>query len=194
VYHVTHTCPMVTSAMPAVLTGGLQIDSLYRAHAARVERWAARLAGPSLDVEDIVQEVFLIAHQQLPKFRQESSPGTWLFGITERVVWHRRRKGRWLQWLGGLPEEVAAGRPSTGPSPAELLESKRATELFYKALEGVSDRYRSVLVLFELEGASGEEIARLKGVRVDRVWVWLHRARAQLRKKVDELKGAADER
>ena len=77
----------------------LEIEELYRSHAAAVEHWAARLAGPSLDVEDIVQDVFLIAQRRLPKFRGESTPATWLFGITERVIWHRRRKDRWRRWL-----------------------------------------------------------------------------------------------
>jgi RNA polymerase sigma-70 factor (ECF subfamily) len=173
----------------AVADSPPDLEVLYATHSRAVEHWAARLAGPALELEDIVQEVFLIAHRQLPKFRGDSTPATWLFGITERVIWHRRRKERWRQWLGGSPEEVASKIPAAGPSPYDALHSKEATELFYRALEGVSDRYRSVLVLFELDDLSGQQIAELKGVRVETVWVWLHRARAQLLKSFRALEG-----
>src|SRR5947209_4983183 len=108
-----------TAALPAAIELGPNASSArgmeapdleanYRAYSTSVGRWAARMAGPALDVEDIVQEVFLVAHQRLSKFRGESSLATWLFGITERVIWHRRRKERWRRWLGGSAEDVTA--------------------------------------------------------------------------------------
>src|SRR5262252_7872070 len=140
-----------TAALPTAVAERADLEAIYRAHSTSVEHWAARLAGPTLDVEDVVQEVFLIAHQQLPKFRGASSLATWLFGITERVIWHRRRKERWRRWLGGSAEEITAKVPARDPCPEGVLESKQATELFYRALEGVAERYRSPLVLFELD-------------------------------------------
>jgi RNA polymerase sigma-70 factor (ECF subfamily) len=178
-----------TAALPAAVAEGPDLEAIYRAHCTAVTHWAARLAGPMLDVEDIVQEVFLVAYQQLPKFRGASSMATWLFGITERVIWHRRRKERWRRWLGGSTEEITAKVPARDPCPDGVLESKQATELFYRALEGVAERYRAPLILFELDDFSGQEIADLKGVRVETVWVWLHRARAQLLKRFIELEG-----
>ena len=172
-----------TAALPAALDDEPEIGALYRSYSGAVQRWAARIAGPSLDLEDVVQEVFLIAHRKLPNFRRESSPATWLFGITERVVWHKRRKERWRRWLNGSAEEAAAELPATGPSPLDIAASKQATRMFYRALEGVSDRYRAVLVMFELDELSGQQIAELTGVRLPTVWVWLHRGRAQLLKR-----------
>ncbi len=178
-----------SAALRTAMPDPLEIEELYRSHAAAVGHWAARLAGPLLDVEDIVQEVFLIAHRQLPKFRGDSRPATWLFGITERVIWHRRRKDRWRRWLGGSAQEVVGSLAAPGLSPLEELERKDATRLFYRALEGVSERYRSALVLFELDNVSGEEIAALKGVRLQTLWVWLHRARAQLLRRFVAIEG-----
>jgi RNA polymerase sigma-70 factor, ECF subfamily len=179
------------AAVRAAMPDPLDVEGLYRSHAGAVEHWAARMTGPWLDLEDIVQEVFLIAQRQLPKFRGDSSPATWLFGITERVVWHRRRKERWRRWLAGSADDVAGHLPSRNSSPLEALERKDATRVFYRALEGVSERYRSVLVLFELDNMPGHEIAALKGVRLETLWVWLHRARAQLLKRFVELEGGA---
>src|SRR4051795_4570758 len=69
------------------------VASLYRAHAAKVGRWAARLGGPSIEVEDIVQEVFLVAKRRLVSFRPDGggSITTWLFRATERIVKAARR-------------------------------------------------------------------------------------------------------
>jgi len=80
-----------------------EINALYRAHAAEVERWVARLAGPTVDAEDVVQEVFLVVHRRLPEFRGESAITTWLYAITVRVVVDRRRKEKWrrLLWRRG---------------------------------------------------------------------------------------------
>ena len=175
------------TALPKVTALPLDIESVYRSHRAAVGRWAARLAGPGLEAEDVVQEVFLIAQRKLGSFRGEASPARWLYGITERVVWHRRRRERWRRWLGGSLEraadEIATGRPS----PLELLESRQASVFFYRALDGVKENHRAVLILFELEEMSGEEIAALKCVAVSTVWVWLHRARARLLVRWKEL-------
>jgi RNA polymerase sigma-70 factor (ECF subfamily) len=66
--------------------------TIYRMHVHQVARWAARLGGPALDLEDIVHEVFAVACRRLSSFRGESSLSTWLFGITDKVVRHRRPK------------------------------------------------------------------------------------------------------
>src|SRR6516162_319680 len=93
--------------MPAVRPLPPDAGTLYRAHVRQVARWAARLGGPTLEVEEVVHEVFEIAHRRLPVFRGESTAATWLFGITERVVRHRRRRARWRRWLAGSADESA---------------------------------------------------------------------------------------
>ena len=58
------------------------LDAIYRAHAGTVARWAAKLAGPGNDVEDLVHEVFLVARRRLPEFRGDAKVTTWLYRIT----------------------------------------------------------------------------------------------------------------
>jgi RNA polymerase sigma-70 factor (ECF subfamily) len=175
------------TALPKVTALPLDIERIYRSHRAAVGRWAARLAGPGLEAEDVVQEVFMIAQRKLGSFRGEASPARWLYGITERVVWHRRRGERWRRWLGGSLDRAAAEVPTNRPTPLEALESRQASVLFYRALEGVSENHRAAFILFELEEMSGEQIAALKGVAVSTVWVWLHRARARFLVRWKEL-------
>jgi RNA polymerase sigma-70 factor (ECF subfamily) len=156
----------------------LELGRLYETHAQTVARWAARLCGPALDAEDIVQEVFLVVERRLAEFRGEAPVTTWLYRITANVVRHQRRKQRWRRFLGGSSTDVAGEIASSRPTPIEELERRRAAALVYRVLDGMAEKYRSVLILFELEGLSGETVAGLLGLKMPTVWVRLHRARA----------------
>ncbi|HSZ81974.1 MAG TPA: sigma-70 family RNA polymerase sigma factor [Polyangia bacterium] len=155
------------------------LDALYRAHAATVARWAAHLGGPRLDVEDAVHEIFLVAGRRLPEFRGDAKITTWLYRITERVVRGGRRRERLRRWLdfvrrGDVEQSLSPPRPT----PVEELERAQSRDTVYRILDRLAEKYRRVLVLFELEELSGEEIAALTGVKLATVWVHLHRARA----------------
>jgi RNA polymerase sigma-70 factor (ECF subfamily) len=156
-----------------------EIGALYRAHAPTVARWASRLGGPDVDVEDVVQEVFLTAHRLLSSFRGEAKITTWLFRITQNQVRHQRRKLRYRRFLGGSADEVAGHVASPRLTPVQELEQRQASQTVYKVLEGLSDKYRTAFILFEIEKLSGDEIAALLCQKVNTIWVWLHRARAQ---------------
>lgn len=174
---------------PVASDAPLEIGALYRAHAQTVARWAARLYGPGgprggVTVEDLVQEVFLIAHRSLAGFRGEAKVTTWLFRITQNVVRHRRRRER-LRALVYAPERVAE-QAGTELSPAEALERRQAQRLVYEVLDEMNEKHRTAFALFELEGLSGEEIAALLGQKPATIWVWLHRARAQFLKGLEK--------
>src|SRR4051794_34173424 len=79
------------------------VDDLFREYAPRVEKWVNRLAGPTVDAEDVVQEVFLVVQRRFSEWRAEAKISTWLYRITERVVYRQRDKQRIGQWLRGLP-------------------------------------------------------------------------------------------
>ena len=141
-------------------------------------RWAARLGGPDVDVEDIVQEVFLIVDARLPKFRKESSLATWLFGITANVVANDRRRRRFRRWWMCLMPDAGDEMAAPGDTPLEQLEKRERRRAFYEVLDGIGERQRQVLVLFELDGRSIAETAELTGIRPGTVRVILHRARS----------------
>jgi RNA polymerase sigma-70 factor (ECF subfamily) len=167
----------------------MDAGELYRAHGARVTRWVARMAGPFLDVEDLVQDVFVKAHQLLPEFRGDAEITTWLYRITENLVISRRRRERVRRWLRRTQEvDVPIGYPT----PLDELERREAQRLIYRLLEGVPERYRVVFILFELEGLPGEEIAELTGVKLATVWVRLHRARTRFFARARKLGVAAE--
>lgn len=164
---------------PAGRKQPLDTGALYAAHVHQVARWAERLGGPEVDLEDIVHEVFSIAHRRRDRFRHESSVGTWLFGITNNVVRHRRRKERWRRWLSGSAEDAAGHLASPAPDPLGHAERDEARRTVYRLLDRLPERDRQVLILFELEELAAEEVAALLGIKPANARLRLHRARAR---------------
>ena len=165
----------------------LDFDAVYQAHTQTVARWAARLGGPGVDVEDITQEVFLVADRRLPEFRHESQLSTWLFSITAKIVANDRRRRRIRRWWLRLTPHPGADTAATTDTPLEQLEKRERRRQFYEALDALRERQRQMLVLFELEDMSISEIATLTGLRPGNVRVLLHRARAAFLKRMTAL-------
>lgn len=156
--------------------------ALYAEHVQTVTRWAERLAGPSFDLEDIVHEVFCVAHRRLPGFRGDSSVTTWLFGITDNVVRHRRRKERWRRFLVGsasATQDEVARIASPRPDPLRVAERNDAARTVYRLLDTLPERDRQILILFDLEELSADGVAALLAITPANARLRLHRARAR---------------
>lgn len=170
--------------------GGAELDdteAIFRAHGAEVSRWLRALAGPDADVEDLLQDVFLVVHRARRGFRGDSALTTWLFGITSNLVRRHRRVQKLKRWLGGTAVEVAGALPADGPLADELLARQQAQRRVYQVLDRLSEKFRDALILFELEGHSAAQIAELYGVTPSVVWVWLHRARTKFHQELSKL-------
>jgi len=163
----------------ATTDAAIDVGELFRVHGRTVMRWAARLGGPGIDVEDVAQEVFLVARRRLRSFAGPGKISTWLFRATERVVLAARRKQRWRRWLAGRSDAAASSMGAPRLTPAEAFERARETAEVYRVLDRLPERQRRVLILFELDGLSTQEIAELVGARMGTVRVWLFRARAR---------------
>jgi len=150
------------------------IQSLYENHAVQVKRWARRLAGPSADLEDLVQDIFLIALKKGFHCQTKSLIDTWLFRITLNVIRGKRRRSQLRSMLLGRHEVALA--PSAPPQPQHQLEQREQALRLYQ----LPDRYRTILILYEIEELPGEEVAELTGTNIGTVWVRLHRGRERL--------------
>lgn len=170
-----------SEVQPAIQgTAALDLETIYRAHAPTVARWANRLAGPGADVDDLVHEIFLIAGQRLAEFRGEAKVTTWLYRITERLALERRRRERFRHWFSRVRSaDIENALSPSQPTPVDVLEQRQSIESVYRMLDRLPDKYRTVLILFEIEELSGEEIAAMTGQKESTVWVRLHRARAR---------------
>jgi RNA polymerase sigma-70 factor (ECF subfamily) len=159
-------------------SAALDLDSIYREHAEQVARWVAHLGGPGIEVDDVVHEVFLVVERRLGEFRGDARLTTWLYRIAERVTRESRRTDRlrrWLRWARHA--DVVSALAPVHLTPVDELERQQARQRVYAALDRLPEKYRTVLVLFELEGLATEEIASLTGVKPATVGVRLHRAR-----------------
>ena len=162
---------------------GLSFDDVYRRHAKRVALWIRNLGGPRIDADEALQEVFITVNRRLSEFRGEAKLTTWLFRVTTRVIANHRRAARRRRFWSGVMGRRLDDVPSNQPTPGEALEERQAAERFYRVLDDLPEHYRQVLVLFELEEMSTEEIARTVDRPPATVRVWLHRARAQFTKR-----------
>jgi len=156
------------------------LDELYEQHADDVKRWARRLAGPRADLQDLLHDVFVVALRRRFTFRGEATIKTWLFRITHHVVRSRMRRNfiRGLIFRRHQDELVAAA--SSPATPHEEIERRERHVRLYDALDQLPDCYRTTLILYEIEGLPGEEVALLTDVSLGTVWVRLHRGRAKL--------------
>lgn len=138
-----------------------------------VWRSARRMGVAEAAVDDVVQEVFLVAHRRQADFEGRSKVETWLFAILLRVVSDHRRTLRRKGGLAPLPETLEA----SGSSPAEQAENRERVRLLHRLLDTLDDDKRAVFVLAELEQMSAPEIADALGVNSNTVYSRLRIAR-----------------
>jgi RNA polymerase sigma-70 factor (ECF subfamily) len=170
-------------AIPAVVDGTdpeMLFDHLYENHEPSVERWVRRLAGPCADVEDLVHDVFVVALRRRHEFRGEAKVSTWLFRITELVVRKRRFRHRVRQLLDVLHRNQAETLVPPSPTPLELVEKRQLCAQLYAALDRLPDKYRTAVILCDIEGLPAEEAGQLLGLTANAVWVRVHRGRGML--------------
>jgi RNA polymerase sigma-70 factor (ECF subfamily) len=159
---------------------------LYRDYAAAVARWASKLTRSSSEAEDVVQEVFLVAHRRLPDLPPLRNPAPWLFRITTNVVRHRWRDQR--RRMAGhrvpMPETAA-----TGPSPLEVLERNRQIDRLERAMSTLHAEDRRLLWLCDVRCLPTSRVTAMTGIKPETLRVRRFRARAQIARQVQEQTG-----
>jgi RNA polymerase sigma-70 factor (ECF subfamily) len=154
---------------------------LYADHADFVRRVVLKLGGPSTDADDLMQEVFLVALHRMDSLQDPSLARSWLYGISVRVVAAARRRAK-LRRVFSLDE---GHEPQAMDTPVSAFEKREASEKVYRLLDKISEKKRSVFIMYELEGMSGEEIAAVVGCPVKTVWTRLHHARKEFLAKLE---------
>jgi RNA polymerase sigma-70 factor (ECF subfamily) len=153
--------------------------ALYDRHARVVIARARRLGLPADEAEDVAQEVFTAAFQTVSKIRP-GALGAFLFRLTSNRVTDRFRRRRvreaFAQWFGGSEPEASFDGPE---ATALRRDAERQVGCI---LARMSPKKRDVFALFELEGATGEEIATELEIPLDTVWTRLHHARLEFAK------------
>lgn len=168
----------------------LAFEAIYEQWFDEVLRWIRALGGPEADRDDLVQDVFLVVHRRLPHF-DGRNVGGWLYQIARRKVRDFRRLF-WVRQLFGQSVAVYDNLVDHAGSPLDALESKEQGKRLDALLSRLNPDQRAAFVLFELEGYSGEEIARLQRVPLNTVWARIHKARKKLQTRIAQRGKAAN--
>jgi RNA polymerase sigma-70 factor (ECF subfamily) len=159
-------------------------DEVYEGYFGEVSRWIRVLGGPSQEREDLAQDVFVVVHRRLHDFDGDNLAG-WLYRIAQRRVRDFRR----LKWFRAALRMDAVDESTIGVDldPEAALGSKESTLLLERMLDRLPVDQRAAFALFEIEGYSGEEIARVQAVSINTVWARIHSARRKLVRQVERL-------
>lgn len=157
------------------------VGDFYRQHARQVLGWCIRLGGPDLDHEDLAHMVFETALKRLHAYRGESSPSTWLYGITRRVLANQRRRAAFRRFLG--MEQIPEPRSQVS-TEAEAARIRRRRAIQH-ALERLSDKHRELIVLCDLEGRTAPEVGVMLGIPAGTVYSRQHAARKKFREALE---------
>lgn len=157
---------------------------LVRAYQDRVFNLTYRMLGDRHEAEDLAQEIFVSLHGALDGFRGESRLSTWIFRVTRNHCLNRlkyltrRDRGRASE-LTQVPETALAAADEE-LSPDDAIAAKERRALVRRAMEGLDEEHRLLVVLRDIEGLSYEEIAQVTEQPEGTVKSRLHRARLAL--------------
>jgi RNA polymerase sigma-70 factor, ECF subfamily len=166
--------------LAAVDAAYVDVARLYDEHAAFVWASLQRLGVRAPDLEDVLQEVFVVVHKRIGTFDGSAKITTWLFGICMRVASAYRRRGfRRNETCVADPPEPENGAYESPEEDLATRESRRRLEALLDELD--LDK-RAVFVMFEIDEVPCEEIARLLGVPLGTVYSRLHAARKEFQK------------
>jgi RNA polymerase sigma-70 factor (ECF subfamily) len=151
-------------------------DALVRRHLPGALVAAERLLGDRSDAEDLVQDAFLRAMDRLPLLDPNRPFGPWFFTLLRNLGINqlRARKVRHTE-----PEPLDAA--SSDPLPDEAMVNTEVRTRFDAALAALTPRQREIVMLFEVEGWKGVEIAEHLGLTPENVRWHLHQAKKSLR-------------
>jgi RNA polymerase sigma-70 factor (ECF subfamily) len=161
-------------------------ERLAAAHKDAVYRQLIRTCGNQADAEDVLVEALLKAYQNLDRLQEDRAFRAWLAQIGRRVCWHLKEREalRPIVQLSAL-EEIGVEPRDGAPSPEAAVAKQQLRDLLREAVEELDPDQRTVYVLRDLEGYSGEEVAKRLGITLAAQKSRLHRSRAQVRAFLD---------
>ena len=177
------------------------IESWVRLHTNSLYSWALFKTSNKETAEDLVQETFITAHQQLTKFRGESSPKTWLLAILNNKIRAYFRKkytlievdmanataSRDAGIFDSLFDKDDRWKDSEKPmswqaDEGHLLDDIEFNQVLTSCLGKLPEHWRSAVNLKYMEQKKGEVICQELDIAPTNFWQILHRAKLQLRK------------
>jgi len=172
------------------------LEALAERYGSKIYRLAFGVTRNQADAEEVLQDVLLTLARKGGSFEKRSALGSWIYRITTNAALNKRR-GKRLVVETPLEELLPAFKPDGhrdgdrafiladwSQNPEEEFLSGERRRVLERAIDGLPEHYRAVLVLRDVEGLSNENVAELLGESVPSVKSRLHRARMVLREQL----------
>lgn len=162
-------------------------EKLFERHRTLVYRYAYQMAPRRDDAEDIVQEVFVRAYQNLHRYRDEAKFTTWLLRIcanlgTDKARMHNRRTALEQQEATGALSWMTMGNSTE--DPVENLDRERMQALLREAIASLPEQHRNAIVFRDIQEMEYEDIAAFFKCTIGGAKLRVLRARRALRDKL----------
>jgi RNA polymerase sigma-70 factor (ECF subfamily) len=170
-------------------------DALVEKYYKKIYNLAYRFVGDTEEANDLAQEIFTAAYQNLKKFRGDAKFSTWLFQIATNRGKNRfkylKRRGyfvnKGLTDNGDERETQQRSVPDVSTNPETMLASKQIQKIVQDAINELDPDHKEIVILRDIEGFSYEEIAQLLNLPEGTTKSRLHRARMVLKEKLKRV-------
>lgn len=165
-----------------------QLREVFEEYGAFVCRSLRYLGVREADLDDMLQEVFLVVYQRLNDYQERGRVRAWLYSICTRVAFaHRRKLGRHREAATREIKETAEG-----PAQHARVEDREALALGQRLLADLPPRQREVFVLYEVEDMTMAEIAQALRCPLQTAYSRLHKARQRILAEVERIAAEAE--
>lgn len=165
-----------------------------------VERYHGKIYGLTYnmtsnreDAEDLTQEVFVKAFEALPRFKGKSSFYTWLYriAVNKTINYRKKRNRKRALSLDQFDQDIKTDEVyhelTAKGSPLRNISLTELQEKLNEALQNLSEKHRTVVVMHDMQGIPHEEIAKVVGASVGTVRSRLFYARRQMQSELAEF-------
>jgi RNA polymerase sigma-70 factor (ECF subfamily) len=163
------------------------LGELYKRYKTKVYRTATAITHDERMAEDILQEVFLRVNRYADSFDQTQPFEPWVYRITVNLSYSWTNKAK--RWVNFFQNAIERLRAPSKRDPERVTESREQRELLKRAIDGLPDSHRVVIILYYLEGLSVNEVAYALGVPGGTVKSRLYYAREKLKEAIAEEQG-----
>lgn len=176
---MTHTTPEAAQIHAAFD----DFEPLVLAYYPIIRRLAFAILGDHFDADDAAQETFIAAYRNMSRYRGEATIKTWLSSITVNICRGKLRKRKVIQSLKSTLQALIPGAPA--PSPEHAALQNEADQHIWRAVDGLDEKHRLVVIMHYVHEMSAPEIGFALGISEGTVYSRLHYARRKLQIELD---------
>jgi len=170
----------------------MDFQEIYTEFQPKIHHYLSRMLGPE-EAEDVVQEVFEKVNRSLDGFKGQSKLSTWIYRIATNTALDRLRSAAHKHSSKQAALEETAGIQAknawTGQTQTSIDQKvirKEMSECVREYIDRLPPNYSTILILNEIDELKNKEIADILEISLENVKVRLHRARARLKKELDD--------